>query len=196
MMDWKKGTGFTFLGFGLASLWQWINGQLEVSGEFAANVVGATIGGTISVGLAVFMFNRERKIALQDRESEAAAQRSESIRQALRHIRAIKECILGGRAITINSSERILTSIIGASNLATVALSDQNLTDFPLRLSMTDAAQIGHQTAATLQAEMHRAALKDATIPVPAAEEICATAIGSLNRLIADYTAIRQLPSV
>ena len=188
--------GLVCCGFLLAWLWQWLNGQLEISGEFTANVGGAAIGGMISVGLAVVMFNHERRIALRDRVADAAAQRNESIRQSLRHIRAIKECIIGASVITINSSDRILTTITEASKLTTEALLDRNLTDFPLRLSMKDAAKIGHTTVAEIQAAMAQAALQDANTPLPAAKAITETALIALRKLIADYTAIRQVLSV
>jgi hypothetical protein len=195
-MSWLERFGCALFGFLLASLLQWSNGHLEVSGDFAANVGGAAIGGMISVGLAVVMFNHERKIAQRDRALDAQTQRSEAIRQSLRHIRAIKECILGAGAITINSFERISTSISKASQLTTAALEDQNLTDFPLRVSMGDAAQIGHTTVAALQSAMAQAGLQDANTPLPAAQEICETAIDSLNQLIANYTEIRKVPAV
>lgn len=195
-MLWLERVGFVFCGFLLVSSWQWWNGQLEISGDFAANVGGAAIGGMISVGLAVVMFNHERKIALRDRALDEKSQRSEAIRQSLRHIRAIKECIMGARAVTINSFDRISTSIAQASHLATAALADQNLTDFPLRVSMSDAAQIGHTTQAALQSAMAQAGLQDANTPLPAAQAICETAINSLDQLIIAYTEIRRVPAV
>ena len=195
-MIWLERTAFAVGGILLTSLLFWKAGKLAIAGDFAANAGGAAIGGMISVGLAVLMFQHERKIVAKDMAINAAEQRHESIRQSLRHIRAIRECVLGASEVTINSMDRVITSIKGASKLTESALADLNLTDFPLRLSMEDAAKIGHQTAAYLQSAMGAAGLQDATIPLPAAKDICETAIRSLDELMKDYVEIRKVPSI
>ena len=91
-------------------------GRVEISGDFAANVAGATIGGMISVGLALYMFERERRGARLEAARLVTEQRDESVRQALRYIRAIKECIQGGYAFNINNSQRIIPICIEADS--------------------------------------------------------------------------------
>src|SRR5690349_9898025 len=54
-------------------------GNIELAGNFAANVAGAAIGGMISIGLAVMMFAHERRVAARDAAALAASQREQTI---------------------------------------------------------------------------------------------------------------------
>ena len=187
--------GLVVLGLIMGAIFFWIQGSLVISSDFAANVVGASIGGLISVGLALFIFDRERRDAKADALQKAHEQREEAIRQALRHIRAIRECITGGYGFNINTSQRIRGNILQSSSLARKALEDINLTDFPLRQSIEDAALIGNDTAASLISQLDAANLQDANITLPAAEQICDSAVSSLNQLMDDYKRIRAIPA-
>jgi len=70
-------------------------GQDQLAGDFAANVAGATIGGMISIGLAVMMFAHERRVAARDAAALAASRREQAIQEALRYVRAIRDCVIG-----------------------------------------------------------------------------------------------------
>lgn len=176
----------------------WFAGPLTISvgGDFVANVAGATIGGLISVGLAVLMFRHERDVAVRDAVALADQQRHAAIRDALRFVRAIRECVEGGHAITINNAERIVGSLTTAVKLTRRALDDPQLTDFPLRLTMEDAAKIGEHVAPTLQYQIQAAGLADANTVLLAAAKTCDPALNSLDELIADYTKIRMHPAI
>jgi cytochrome P450 len=149
-MRWLERLGFLVSGGGISAAILLALGKIELAGDFAANVAGATIGGMISIGLAIRMFAHERRVAKRDAAALAASRREQAIREALRYVRAIRERVIGATAITINNCDRIITSLKEASAPARRALDDINLTDFPLRLAMADTARIGHQTAESL----------------------------------------------
>ena len=117
-------------------------GSVTLGGDFLANVTGATIGGMISVGLAVMMFTYERKIAAKDAADSARRNWAAAIRESLRHIRAIREAVEAGRGITINNGDQLSEAIAQSAALTKRALEDVNLTDFHLRLAMEEAAKL------------------------------------------------------
>lgn len=193
-MNWVERTLWVGVGVLLALVAFWIFGSLTVAGDFAANVSGAAIGGMISVGLAILMYQHERKVSAKDTANSLEHQRSEAIREALRYVRAIRGCIVGGNQITINTSERITRSLNKARELAVRALDDPALTDFSLRLAMEDAATIASDTVARLNHDLQQAALQEANQPAPNALDISDSAIRALDELIAGYTNLRRLP--
>jgi Sec7-like guanine-nucleotide exchange factor len=166
------------------------------SDNILASIIGAAIGGFISVGLAIMMFRHERKVAKNDAKKAAQDQRIESIRQSLRYVRAIRECIANGRRININDSVRILSSIRESSKLSRRALEDINLSDFDLRLAMEDAAKIGFETANNLDHELSQSGLQDANIALNGADAICNSAIDRIRKLEDKYSDLRKVPAL
>lgn len=195
-MRWLERLGLIVAGavISAAILLAW--GRIELAGDFAANVAGATIGGILSIGLAVMMFAHERRVAARDAAALAARQREQAIQEALRYVRAIRDCVIGARAITINNCDRITTSLKEASALAKRALDDVNLTDFPLRLAMADAARIGHQTAESLAQQVQTSGVSDANIHIAGTDGTIDHAEAHLTRLIDDYSRMRLLPTI
>ncbi len=167
-------------------------GRLKIDGEFFGNIAGAAIGGMITVGLALLMFNKERQIAILDSRSTKQASRAEDIRQALRHVRSVRECLIGASGVTINTSERIFRALDKSIELSRRALTDLNLTDFPLRFAIEDAASIGATTSAKLKADLAAANLQEANQALPTAEGDCNLALESIDKLIDSYTQIRK----
>ena len=88
--------------------------------------------------------------------------------------------------------DRISGSLNQAANLATQKLDDPNLTDFPLRLSMRDAALIGSETSARLSHALQTAALQDANTVPDAVGQICDEAASKLDELMSDYRKLRM----
>ena len=166
--------------------------HVSIEGEVAANILGATIGGLIAVGLALGMAHRERAIALRDAAEATEQARARSIVDALRYVRSIRECVFGGRAITINNCQRITETLNQAVVLTRRALDDITLTDFPLRLAMRDAAQIGEHVAATLAYQVQQSGLTDANIVLGAAANTVDPALNTINQLMEDYTELRR----
>ena len=113
-MRWLERLGFLVSGgvISAALLLAW--GKIELAGDFAAYVAGATIGGMISIGLAVMMFAHERRVATRDAAALATSLREQAIQEALRYVRAIRDCVIGAKAITINNCGRITTSLTEA----------------------------------------------------------------------------------
>lgn len=195
-MRWFERLGFLVAGGVISATILLALGKIEMAGDFAANVAGATIGGIISIGLAVMMFAHERRVATRDAVALAASQREQAIQEALRYVRAIRDCVIGAKAITINNCDRITTSLKDASALARRALDDVNLTDFPLRLAMADAARIGHQTAESLAQRVQTSSAQDANIHIAGTDGTIDHAEAHLTQLIDDYTRLRLLPAV
>ncbi|MFM5950981.1 MAG: hypothetical protein ACKOPM_17415 [Novosphingobium sp.] len=195
-MEWMRLLGAFALGAGVMFVGFWLKGSVNFSGDFVANVAGAAVGGAISVGLALAMFGYERRIATSDALRLANEQRAEAIRQALRHVRAIRECVRQGRELTINKSQRIRDDINEACYLTRKALEDKNLTDFPLRHAMLSASNVGDDSAARLLASLNDAKLEDANMILPEANVICETAVEKLDELIRNYTELRRAPEI
>lgn len=195
-MRWLERLGFLVAGGVISAAILLALGEIELAGDFAANVAGATMGGMISIGLAVMMFAHERRVAARDGAALAASQREQAIQEALRYVRAIRDCVIGAKPITINSCDRITTSLKEASALAKRALDDVNLTDFPLRLAMADAAKIGHQTAESLAQQVQSSGAQEANTHVTGTDGTIDHAEAHLNQLIDDYTRLRLLPAV
>lgn len=172
------------------------HGNIKFEGDFMANVAGAAIGGAISVGLAVRMFKHERDVAKYDADEANDRNWAAAIREALRYIRAIRETIVAGRAITKNTSNDVTAAIEQAGHLTIRALMDVNLTDFPLRLRMEKAAEHAFQVAKDLRSQIAVASLPNADVPLMAAANTCDPAIEAIDKLIAEYTAIRNAPSL
>ncbi|MDK2756136.1 MAG: hypothetical protein KYX66_05310 [Blastomonas fulva] len=195
-MRWLERLGFLVAGAVISAVILLALGKIEMAGDFAANVAGATIGGMISILLAVMMFAHERRVAARDAAALAASQREQAIQEALRYVRAIRDCVIGAKAITINNCDRITTSLKDASALAKRALDDVNLTDFPLRLAMADAARIGHQTAESLAQQVQSSGALDADIHIAGTDGTIDQAEVRLTQLIDDYSRLRMLPMV
>ena len=174
----------------------WFNGPSQISGDFAANVAGATVGGFISVGLALWISEKERQTARADAVSNLQEQRKEAIRQTLRHIRAIRDCVKDGNKITINNCQSVRADIMSSISLARIELQDTNLTDFPLRRSMERSIQIGNATASTLIHEIDEAQLQDANLILPSAAGVCNPAVQELNQLMDEYANLRAFPAI
>jgi hypothetical protein len=150
----------------------------------------------ISIGLAVMMFAHERRVARRIAAALAASQRKQAIQEALRYVRTIRDCVIGAKAITINNCDRITISLKEASALVRRALEDVNLTDFPLRLAMADAARIGYQTAESLGHQVQTSGTQDANIHIAGTDGTIDHADAHLTQLIDDYTRLRQLPAI
>lgn len=195
-MRWLERLGCLVAGSVISAVILLALGKIEMSGDFAANVAGATIGGMISIGLAVMMFAHERRVAARDAAALAASQREKAIQEALRYVRAIRDSVIGAKAITINNCDRITTSLKDASALAKRALDDVNLTDFPLRLAMADAARIGHQTAESLAHQVQTSGALDANIHIAGTDGTIDHAEAHLTQLIDDYSRLRLLPMI
>jgi len=170
--------------------------SLKLAGDFEANVAGAMIGGMISVSLAILMFRHERQAAKRDAAELARTQRSQAIREALRHVRAIRECVAASQGLTINNSSRLIGSLRKSCELTSKALENSNLTDFPLRLAMSDAVAIGADTAGRLEYDIRNTSLSDANTISLGAASFCGPALTSIDELIDDYTRIRTLPTL
>lgn len=80
--------------------------------------------------------------------------------------------------------------------LAKRALDDVNLTDFPLRLAMADAASIGHQTAGSLAQQVQTSGAQDANVHIAGTDGTIDHAETHLSQLIDDYTRLRLLPAI
>jgi hypothetical protein len=195
-MKWLERSGFVAVGSALAFGVVAAAGRVTLGGDFLANIAGATIGGTISVGLAVMMFTYQRKIAGKDAEEASKRNWTAAVRESLRYVRAIREAVEAGRGITINNGAKLSAAIAQSAALTKRALQDVNLTDFHLRLAMEEAALIGDQISQTLPGQLSQAGLADANTLLPSANLICDPALRRLDELIADYTRIRNLPVI
>lgn len=196
MLKWLQRVGSVIVGVLIATMFFWHRGQVTIGGDFVANVTGAAIGGAISVGLAVAMFQHERGIAEHDRAEVEAANRQEAIRQSLRYIRGIRDCVAATEAITLNNSDRLASNVDEAKDLAFRAAGDANLSDFALKMAMRDAGNIADDFLGRLHFAVHNA-------DVPTADDVITSlagdrqnAMASLAELINDYTLLRQLPAV
>lgn len=195
-MVWLGRVGWAAVGALATLAIGFVFGRVEFGGDFVANIAGASIGGGISVGLAIAMFSHQRDVARKDTAKAEARTWAAAIRESLRYIRAIREAVDAGRGITINNGDQLSNAMAQSADLTVRALSDVNLTDFRLRLAMEEAAKIGHQVSQTLPAQLAQAGLTDANTPLMAAANTCDPAIVKLDELIAEYTRIRNLPSI
>ena len=195
-MEWAIRFGCIAIGAAIALVALWLHGPSPMSGDFAANVSGAAVGGFISVGLALWISGNERRSARLDAVEFVKEQRKEAIRQSLRHIRTIRDCINDGVKITINNSQNVRSDILSSVSLAKIALQDNNLTDFPLRRAMERTIQLGNSVATTLIHELDKAKLQDANLILPKAIEICEKATLELQDLMDKYADLRAVPAL
>lgn len=195
-MRWLERLGFAFLGVVLAFGAFVATGQCTLGGDILANIAGATIGGFISVGLALTMFNRERHEAAAEAAKRVKSDRAEAIRESLRYVRGIRDVAESMRNITINNSELLSRQMVKSVEKTRRALEDVTATDFHLRLAMEEAAEVGHNLAQSLPAQVNAAGMAEANQPLPNADATCTTAVEQLNKLIADYTRVRALPAI
>ncbi len=151
-MPWIERFAYAVGGFLLAVLIGCLVGSVSLSGDFTANVAGATIGGLISVGLALAMFNRERATSKQDAAQKDALEWEAAMREALRYIRSIDEAASLGATNSINAGAEVTAEIRQACSRATRRLNDVDLTDIPLRGCMREAIRIGEDLANELDA--------------------------------------------
>lgn len=195
-MKWIKRLIWAILGAAAsAMIFAW-RGGIQFGDEFVANVSGAAVGGVITVGLAMFMFRHERHLAARD--ASAAEQRnwSAAIREALRHVRAVRECVNDARLISVNERDLRADAIVHAARLCNRRLKDHDLTDFPLRHALKAAAKEGYTAATRLRRAVDQGGMSHADEPAPAADQICSEVIEVLDKLIADYTTRRSLPAL
>lgn len=172
------------------------HGPVKIGGDFAANIAGATIGGAISVALAIAMFSYQRRVSARDAKVAAERAWDDAIDQSLRHIRAIRDAVQAGKDITLNSCDKISAAILSSSELAKRALNDTNLTDFNLRLAMEEAAQLGHTVSQTLPASLRATPITEANASFLGADTICDPVLRRLEELMAEYKQLRNLPTV
>jgi len=187
---------YVLVGIFLTIVYGTFSGQVTFEGDFVANVAGATIGGFISVTLAILMFNHERKVAAADAAEKDVQDREESIRQALRHIRGIRESIEVGLSITINNSERTIDEIVYSIRIADQFYHRGESTDIHLRFATMEAIQVGNDVPNRLFTAVSQSGENDANVVVPAADLICRSAIEKIDIIMNDYARIRKYPAL
>jgi hypothetical protein len=194
-MHWLERAAFTAIGGCLTAVGFWYAGRVNLGdheAEFAANATGAFIGGFISVGLALFMFHHERSEANRTADQTARLQRTNAIMDALRYVRSVRDAVASARPLTINNKTRVVRSINQAVMLTERALGDINLTDVDLRLTMEDAAKIGHEVAQNFNFIVDSCGLDDADQHVLGADGPRDAALSKLDVLKDDYFSRRQ----
>lgn len=171
----------------------WMMTDIEWGKDFGANVAGATIGGIISVGLALGMFDYQRRSDQTKADEQAAAQRRDAILQSLRYIRAIHSCVAAASGLTINKADSVVSNLSEASNDTARSLSFAG-TDYPLRDAMRRASTIGLDAAGRIGFAANNSGLQDANTPILAVEAFVADALTQLDVIINDYKDLRKNP--
>lgn len=203
-MDWFDRIGFAIAGGSFVAVMWMVFGGVTFGGDFAANVAGATIGGFISVGLALYMFNRQQLASakvLSDQQDLAAANaeyenlknRAHTITRSLRYIHSIRDAVKAAKTMTAHDGERII-NVVGNSGLLVerVLREDLTLTDFDLRFAMEEAAAAARGIEKTLRIKFDEAKKTGTIRTSPVADMECDACIGALEGISAQYRWIRN----
>lgn len=205
----------------VAVLW-FFTGGLTVGGDFAANIAGATVGGAISVGLALWTFDRQQKASAaayaeqqrlavesaarsaaayaeqqrldaESAEHEAGKNRAETITRSQRYIRAIYDAVKKGKTLTPSNGDRIIKAIEDSVRVTLRVLRyDFNLVDFDLRLAMEQAASEGQSMVKELKTKFASMDKTNSVARMESADESCDSTLTYLDSLMAEYRSIRN----
>ena len=168
--------------------------SVKIEGDVAANVLGATIGGLIAVGLAVVTARQERANAVAKEVETARVQHEAALLQSLRYVRAIRDCISRAEAMTVLTAAVLIGNIKKASDIAHIALQDPGLTDFPLRNATDQAMAIANRTAAAITNKRREYSAITGDAQIPEVDATCKAAVAELDQIISDFRNLRETP--
>lgn len=203
-MDWVDRIGFFAAGAAFVAVMWFFTGGLTIGGDFAANIAGATVGGAITVGLALWTFNRQQRLsaaayaeqqrlATERAEHEAGKKRAEDITRSQRYIRAMYDAVKVGKTLMPWNGEQIIKAIEDSVRLTRRVLQDDfNLVDFDLRLAMEQAAIEGESTAIELRNKLAVMDKTNMTSRMESADDSIEMSLTSLSVLMSKYRDLRN----
>lgn len=203
-MDWIDRIAFFAAGAAFVAVVWFFTGGLTIGGDFAANIAGATVGGAISVGLALWTFNRQQKLtaaayaeqqrlAAASAEHEAGKSRADDITRSQRYIRAIHNAVIVCKNLTPSDGDRKIKALEDFVKLTRRVLRyDPNLVDFNLRLAMEQAAIEGESMAKELRTKFAAMDKTNSAARLESADESIESSLTWLDQLMSEYRNMRN----